>query len=264
MPPKDNNFTKGYDPPSEGHRWLPLKKTFENIAHTPYGPFLPNPMFHNKKYGAGWAVTAQTHYSFFENHERGELMRYSYGNDHDHTWNQWYARYNINMMAIRGSHVLKKPFWGDNYPGLDKGDEYLLTMVIPKDLDMPVLVATRAIAAHYSFRGDRSKMLKTDVLDRYRALANELYCKADNQKPRLGKKLGPHHLPNPKRPATPHVGSAHDEEEVRDGPQDLINAKDDDEPNPEDLVADNPAPGPEFFHDPDHYKPSEPEAPVPA
>lgn len=35
---------------------------------------------------------------------------------------------------------------------VDKGDEYLLTAVTPKQLDMRIIVATRAIATHFSFR----------------------------------------------------------------------------------------------------------------
>lgn len=180
-------------------------------------------MLHSEATRAGWALTAQTHYSFFTNHERGELRRYSYGNDYDGTWNQWYNRYNINLFAIRGSYVSKKPFWDGAYPSIDKGDEYLLTEVIPKSLDMPVLVATRAIATHFSFRGDREALLKSDVLDRYEALANELYCPANTMLSRLGRPLTPHQKPSPKGPVVSPADASFGNDEVGDGPQDFIN-----------------------------------------
>lgn len=131
-----------------------------------------------------------------------------------------YTRWNINFIAIRGSHVRMRPIWGEH---VDKGDETLLTEVIPRELNMPTLVATRSIVAHFSFRGDRASMLKTDVLDRYMAYANELVCTADNQKIRFGPKLGPHHLP--KQSHRPDAGEDHesDNDEIVDGPSDAIN-----------------------------------------
>lgn len=54
--------------------------------------------------------------------------------------------------------------------------------MIPRDLNMPVLLATRAVVAHFAYGKDRENVLKTDVLDRYRSYANEMVCDASNQK----------------------------------------------------------------------------------
>lgn len=43
-----------------------------------------------------------------------------------------------------------------------------------------LLVNTHAIAAHFSFR-TQHEVYDTDLLDRYRAYANEMVCKEDNQ-----------------------------------------------------------------------------------
>lgn len=64
----------------------------------------------------------------------------------------------------------------------EHGDEGLLTEYVPRELNMPVLLATRAIAVHFAYRTDRKAMLQTDVLDRYRLYANEMVCATENQK----------------------------------------------------------------------------------
>ena len=43
-----------------------------------------------------------------------------------------------------------------------------------------LLVNTHAIASHFSFRSQH-EMYDTDLLDRYRAYANEKICTEDNQ-----------------------------------------------------------------------------------
>lgn len=252
LPEKMHDFTRDYDPPAKGHRWLPVEPTeskAEAIAHTPWGPWLPNPMYHNgvsipranlhtsttdtkQKESTGWAVTAQAHYSFFENLEKNLLDRYAFGSGDDRLWNLWYTRWNINFIAIRGSHVTLKPFWPPHRVSNVKGDEKLLTITIPRELDMPVLVATRSITAHYSFRGDREDLEQTDILDRYRALANQYVCGASNQKGRWGKKLGPHHTLDEK--ILNHDSEEDDDDDLGDGPTDIINEGDDGDDEDED------------------------------
>lgn len=111
LPPKMFNFSREYKIPNSGHRWLPLEQTqsrAESVSHTPWGPWLPNPMFHTGKESASWGVVAQAHYSFFENLERGQLNKYYFGNGEDGVWNLWYSRWNINFFAITGKNVLLK------------------------------------------------------------------------------------------------------------------------------------------------------------
>lgn len=51
LPEQGHDFTREYEPPGDGHRWLPLRheklREAEAISHTPWGPWLPNPMYHN-------------------------------------------------------------------------------------------------------------------------------------------------------------------------------------------------------------------------
>lgn len=124
---------------------------------------------------------------------------------------------------------------------MSASDEVILTTEVPRELDMPVVVATRAIVAHFSFRGDRTELFQTDIMDRYRALANEFVCKPTNQKDRWGDQSGPHH--------TSITTGEHDEDRenddahIGDGPADERNkAADDEDKDNEDTVVEKIAP----------------------
>lgn len=121
---------------------------------------------------------------------------------------------------------------------MSKNDETVLTTVVPAELDMPVVVATRAIVSHYSFRGDREPLFKTDILDRYLALANEFVCKPTNQKGRWGDKLGPHHTLE--QAGVDDEDREDDDAHIGDGPADERNkaAEDEDEAKDKALLQD--------------------------
>lgn len=226
IPEKDTQFYPGYPPPFNGHRWLPLHATPEAMQRTPFSGDLPWPdyVLHGK--GVGWSVAAQAHYSLFENLERRTMGYYHFGAGLDKTFNLWYMRWNINFFAIRGSNIARRPFWGAHAMG--EIDEVMLTSVIPKELDMPTLVATRAVVSHYSFKGDRENVLKTDILDRYRAYANENVCARGNRKKPFGKRRNDKHHFAEQQPDA-------EEDDIRDGPGDVENAEGNDS---EDKVAD--------------------------
>ena len=61
-------------------------------------------------------------------------------------------------------------------------DEAAMSVDIPRELERPLLVDTHALVAHFAFGGQQEQLLRSDVLDRYRAYANEFACRADNQK----------------------------------------------------------------------------------
>ena len=84
-----------------------------------------------------------------------------------------YDRYNLNFLAVWGGDVAIQ------LPTVD--DERDFTVTNPKRLKRPLLVDTHALVAHFSF-GPQVEVRTTDLLDRYRDLANELVCAADNQK----------------------------------------------------------------------------------
>lgn len=164
-------------PPFKGHRWLPLPDDEKNLYKTPvakseYNPFGPD--------WQKWAIAAQVHYSLLENIENNQLRKYYYGSGLDDRregiWNMHYGRMNINFMAIWGKDVV------DNVPFEDPDDEHVLSVALPLKLRRPLLVNTHAIAAHFSFR-IQHEVDETDLLDRYRAYANEMICTPDNQIP---------------------------------------------------------------------------------
>ncbi|KAI4209179.1 MAG: hypothetical protein LQ351_007854 [Letrouitia transgressa] len=164
-------------PPFKGHRWLPLPDPEKNLHRTPYQESRYDPYGPDWK---SWALAAQAHYSLLQNIESGTLDQYHYGTtspkDHEGVWNTGYGRMNINFMAIWGKDVL------DNLPFSTSDDEMVLSQEIPLKLQRPVLVNTHALAAHFSFR-TQHEIYETDLLSRYRAMANEMICGADNQIP---------------------------------------------------------------------------------
>lgn len=171
MPP---NFA----PPFKGHCWLPLPRSEKHLLRTPFGDGsrLPDPKNSTKGPPVNWQIAAQEHYSFLEHLENEELSVYAFGRPSDGLWNIRYQHYNIHFMAFWGRTMRMRSFWGDpDDPQFIKNDEVALTMIIPKELNMPVLVDTRVIVAHFAFHdaGQRQDVLKTDLLDRYRDLADE-------------------------------------------------------------------------------------------
>ncbi|KAG8529541.1 uncharacterized protein KY384_006178 [Bacidia gigantensis] len=162
-------------PPFKGHRWLPLPDGDKNIWRTPMAVSEYNA---NGNDWQSWSLGAQAHYSFLQNLENDDLHLYHYGNGldpkHEGLWNMEYERMNINFMAIWGKDVL------DNLPFRSFDDELALSVEVPHELKRPLLVNTHAIAAHFGFRS-QAEMYDTDLLDRYRAYANENICTKDNQ-----------------------------------------------------------------------------------
>ncbi|KAL8920436.1 MAG: hypothetical protein Q9172_004483 [Xanthocarpia lactea] len=164
-------------PPFKGHRWLPLPDPKKNIYKTPMSKTEYNAYGPDWK---SWALAAQVHYSLLENIEKNQLHLYHYGSSSPSSsegiWDTAFGRMNINFMAIWGKDVL------DNLPFDSGDDEHELSVGIPVKLNRPVLVNTHAVAAHFSFR-TQHELYDTDLLDRYRAYANEMVCTKDNQIP---------------------------------------------------------------------------------
>jgi hypothetical protein len=113
------------------HRWLPTRNATD-IFDTPIAR--TNHDTNNNL--VFWPMGAQTHYSFLENLEAGQLGRYYMDHKWDRgvgaTWNMRGKRLSINFMAIRGADVL------DNLKAItedERGDdEHELTVVLPERL----------------------------------------------------------------------------------------------------------------------------------
>ncbi|KAI9672502.1 MAG: hypothetical protein M1817_003268 [Caeruleum heppii] len=162
--PDSFTLPTNYQPPFKGHRWLPLGPSYNldgtPITQTTYEP--KGPGWNN------WLVVAQEHYSFLEHLEAGSLARYKFP-----LWDYQYERLSINLIAIWGDDIVQnRPFPED--------DERFLTVDLPKRLGRHSIVDGNAISAHYSFRHQirHGRGLDwTDVLDRYRAYAEEMVCR---------------------------------------------------------------------------------------
>lgn len=85
-----------------------------------------------------------------------------------------YNRYNLNFIAVWGRDVKLGLPIGD--------DEADMSQFIPRRLGRPFVIDTRAIVAHNSFFTQHGGIRHSDLLDRWRALSNELACKPDNLK----------------------------------------------------------------------------------
>jgi hypothetical protein len=176
LPPYPSELEEHYNVTAHtypiSHRWLPLPTTYKNLALTPMSHAAYD------AFGAhlrSWAMGAQEHYSLFSNLESGRLQRYWFGAG-DGIWNMWYEHYNINLLAVWGQTI------ADNEMSPVRHDEWNLSEFLPRKLAMPLMVDTHALAAHFAFAPQQEGMAKTDLLYRYRLLANERVCAPDNQK----------------------------------------------------------------------------------
>ncbi|KAL9106548.1 MAG: hypothetical protein Q9227_008463 [Pyrenula ochraceoflavens] len=157
------------EPPSEDagtppHRWLRLPSDSDlprtPISQTTYetwGPALKS-----------WPIAAQTHYSFLENLSLDPFLSvYKFPNQH--VWLTDYDRLSINFMVVYADDVL------DNLP-FESVDEESLTKLIPQRLGRSVAVEMGALAVHFSFATQAKGLAGTDLLGRYRAVAEEGVC----------------------------------------------------------------------------------------
>ncbi len=196
-----NIVNESYPAPFKGHRWLPVGSDAD-IMDTPITAASYN------KGGPGfysWVVAAQTHYSFLQNLENHDLWKYKFD-----IWDYDYERLSINFICVWGDDIV------DNRPFGVNDDERFLTMILPPrlkrresspfpplqhqqsrlTLTLDAVLDGTALAVHFGF----SKQVQghgripgtaktwnlgyglrdTDVLDRYRAYAEENICKTEH------------------------------------------------------------------------------------
>ncbi|KAI0380980.1 hypothetical protein F5Y04DRAFT_281326 [Hypomontagnella monticulosa] len=191
-------------PSYRGHPWLLLSNTSHNTAdlkRTPLGAWNHDRGEANIAFGPGWTswgAAAQQLYSLLYNLERNEMHRYHFGRRLDYEdsttttttattneseydgpggenlYDMQYERYNLNFVAIWGADVRAA------LPIHD--DEAEVTAEIPARLGRPFVIDTRAVVGHYSFFTQYEGIRQTDLLDRFRAFANEHVCTAANRK----------------------------------------------------------------------------------
>ncbi|KAL8846006.1 MAG: hypothetical protein Q9221_008868 [Calogaya cf. arnoldii] len=176
LPPWDGNpstFAFPSHPPRPSNRqqrWLPVPAPFNNSLKGTPASLL---QYESSTEGLrNWAIAAQQHYSFLQNLERGQLWRYKMSNTgdeskpHSNLWHMQGTRIQINLIAVWGDDVV------DNLP-VPPDDERYFTVDLPKKLGRAAVVDLNAIAVHFAFRHQRKGMERTDLLGRYKNLADE-------------------------------------------------------------------------------------------
>ncbi|KAI1435078.1 hypothetical protein GGR50DRAFT_659301 [Xylaria sp. CBS 124048] len=195
------------NPPYDGHPWLLLSDVEEPVLRTPMGI---NKLLLQTTGGGpsgnafgnawrSWMISAQQQYSLLRNLELNSMWRYHFGTKIEYPqgekslanpaalkfanpdypgpgaeqlFDTGYTRYNLNFVAVWGHDIKSSlPIAAD--------DEEELTATIPKRVKRPFVIDTRAVVGHLSFFPQHDGIQKTDLLDRWRAFANELICPPD-------------------------------------------------------------------------------------
>lgn len=191
-------------PPYRGHPWLLISDDHYDLLKTPMGKYDQDRGSAPIAFGAAWkswGIGAQQQYSLLHNIEQNKVQRYFFGRhirypEHalapnssavvlpkeagpgpgaEQTYDTGFTRYNLNFCAVWGSDIR------DQLPIADD-DEQDITSDIPKRIGRPFLIDTRSVVAHFSFFTQQDGISKTDLLDRWRAYANEAVCAPNNLK----------------------------------------------------------------------------------
>lgn len=182
LPLYDHDLSQGTSPsqkmmkvPFMGHRWLPVKQNGPiDVLATPFGQVDSPRILEFEQLWRDWTLAAQQHYSLFQNLEDDAMHRYHLGPSGG-LWNTQYKRFNLNFVAVWGRDVRA------NLP-IDADDEEAFTVTLPHRTRRPLLIDTRAVVSHFHFYPQRTDVMMTDALDRYRAYANEKICARGNKK----------------------------------------------------------------------------------
>lgn len=185
-------------PPYRGHPWLLLSNDTADSAENLRTAMADWDAHQNGDiaFGPGWkswAVGAQQQYSLLYNVEMDRMDRYFFGRAVDfgpakhgfhfkyqgpggeQVFDTQYRRYNLNFCAVWG-HDIKQAL------PIGNDDEQEITSDIPRRLKRPFIIDTRSVVSHLSFSTQKNEIYQTDLVDRYRALANEVACPASNLK----------------------------------------------------------------------------------
>ncbi|KAI8661183.1 hypothetical protein NCS55_00987700 [Fusarium keratoplasticum] len=115
-----------------------------------------------------WAIASQMHYSLFENIEKDTLDLYKF----EKPWTMHGDRIRINFMCVYANDILDNDV--GHWPG-NRGDEDMIVLDLPNTLRRPVVILGTALASHFQYM-DQSDLAKTDILSRYRSLAQDRAC----------------------------------------------------------------------------------------
>ncbi|KAI1826315.1 hypothetical protein F4861DRAFT_529868 [Xylaria intraflava] len=197
------------DVPYAGHPFVLISEDNFDLLHTSMGRYDQHPGKEFIAFSAvwkSWAMAAQQQYSLLYNLEKNRISRYFFGMpatyppdakgpDRNATvaapkqdgqpmlggeqiFDTQFRRYNLNFCALWGSDIKA-------HLPMENDDEAAITSNIPKKTGRPFIVDTRSVVGHFSFFTQLNEIRQTDLLDRWRAFANEAVCKPNNlKKPR--------------------------------------------------------------------------------
>lgn len=162
--PASFRVTEGFRPPFEGHRWLlPAESRSDRdpISSSVYTSTGPNM--------TEWTVSAQQHYSFLHHLESKELNLYKFP-----LWTDPTEPTSHNFGC----------FWGRDSGALNRifehklGSEELLDAWMDENGNRPsITIDGKGLVSHYSASLGASGLDATDLIDRYRAYAQEKVCR---------------------------------------------------------------------------------------
>ncbi|KAJ5778545.1 hypothetical protein N7520_001791 [Penicillium odoratum] len=162
--PASFRVQKGFKPPFEGHRWLlPTEPGSDRdpiaaSVYTDIGPTMKD-----------WTVAAQQHYSFLHHLELNTLERYKFP-----MWVEPTEPISQNFGCFwgRDARTLRELF------EFDPTDNELRNPWIGANGTRPhVNIDGKGLASHYSASSGAAGLDSTDLLDRYRAYAQEKVCR---------------------------------------------------------------------------------------
>ncbi|UNI25015.1 hypothetical protein JDV02_010723 [Purpureocillium takamizusanense] len=167
--PADYTWPLDKKPPHKNHRWLRVQDD-NMMGQTPAAELkyeVWGPSYES------WAIAAQMHYSLLENIENDRTDAYKFG-----TWDMHGHRIRINFMCFYADDILNTDV--ENWPK-NRGDEDMVVIDLPKQLNRSVTIAGAALGAHFQY-SDQGDLADTDLLRRYRALADERACQFQRRK----------------------------------------------------------------------------------
>ncbi|KAI1363538.1 hypothetical protein F5Y08DRAFT_329332 [Xylaria arbuscula] len=191
--------------PYRGHPFVLLSDDNIDLLHTSMGRYDQNPgpdFIAFSPMWKSWAMAAQQQYSLLYNLEMNQMSRYFFGRpatypedakgpDSNTTvsipqlgkhrlggeqiFDTQFRRYNLNFCVVWGSDI-------KNHLPMNDDDEDAITRLIPKATGRPFIIDTRAVVGHFSFFTQVEQIRQTDLLDRWRAFANEAVCEPNDLK----------------------------------------------------------------------------------
>ena len=162
--PADFRVQKGFSPPFEGHRWLlptqalPDRDPIAASVYTENGPTLQD-----------WTVSAQQHYSFLDHLESNTLDPYKFPK-----WVNPTEPISQNFGCFWGNDVeaLREIFKQGSTDGVASA-----SWIRPDGTRPQVTIDGKGLASHYSAHLATSGLDSTDLMNRYRAYAEENVCR---------------------------------------------------------------------------------------